>query len=312
MERSLVLITALIFLALPAFTQEEDTGEMRVIEPRVTTGQIETTQTDLEAPQGDSDARDEDESGLVQDAAAEPETAQDETPAESGTAQSQNGTEEIAQSILNNQYYRESIRLTEQAREAFEIGDYDASAAYAEGAAEQARLSDNYVAMRLADNILARAHSRYTWAGSVGAARRYPAEYAEAETAYNEAVTARKEEDWDTTTDASGRVLAALHNVKGAGGETGPRSEPPRPSQGSLPSQYTVRLWRSTKDCFWIIAGWSWVYGDSYQWRILYEANKDKLPDPANPNLIEPGMVLDIPSLKGEPRSGMWDPAAKY
>jgi hypothetical protein len=73
-----------------------------------------------------------------------------------------------------------------------------------------------------------------------------------------------------------------------------------------------VRRWSDTGDCFSAIAGWSWVYGDPYQWRTLYEANRDKLPDPDNPHLIRPGMVLNIPSLKGEVRQGMWDPEADY
>ncbi|MDR2471865.1 MAG: LysM peptidoglycan-binding domain-containing protein [Treponema sp.] len=223
-------------------------------------------------------------------------------------------TPEIPQSILNNRYYLESVRLTEQARTAFETGDYDASAAYSARAAEQAGLSDAYVSMRLADNTIARAHSRYTWAGSVGAARRYPAEYRTAGDAYNEALDARKAEQWEDAAAAANRVIAALAGVTGPGGQAGPAagSEPPRPAGGTLPAQYTVRLWSATGDCFSAIAGWSWVYGDPYQWRKLYDANRNKLPDPDNPHLIKPGMVLDIPSIKGEVRSGMWDPAVKY
>jgi nucleoid-associated protein YgaU len=218
---------------------------------------------------------------------------------------------EIPQSLLNNRYYLQSVRFTEQAREAFEVGDYDLSARHAEQAAEYARLSDEYVVMRLAENTFAKAHSRYTWAGSVGAGRRYPAEYQRAEAAYTQALEARKQEDWDTLTAASNQVIAALANVTGQGGQTGPAAtEPPRPVQGTLPAQYTVRQWSSTGDCFSTIAGWSWVYGDPFQWRVLYEANKNKLPNPENPHLIIPGMVLDIPSLKGEARSGMWDPEA--
>jgi len=216
------------------------------------------------------------------------------------------------QSIINNQYYLQSVRLNERAREAYEIGDYDAAATYAEQAAEYARLSDEYVSMRLADYAIARAHSRYTWAGSVGAATRFPSEYQTATTAYNEAIDARKSEEWDSATEAAHRVLAALLKVTGPGGQTGPGSEPPRPAQGALPAQYTVRNWSTTGDCFWNIAGWSWVYGDPYQWRKLYEANKDKIPEPNNANLIEPGIILDIPSLGGEIRSGMWDPLVKY
>jgi nucleoid-associated protein YgaU len=80
----------------------------------------------------------------------------------------------------------------------------------------------------------------------------------------------------------------------------------------ALPATYTVRSWGSAKDCFWNIAGRPWVYGNPRQWRVLYEANKSKLPEPNNPNLIEPGIVLDIPSLKGEVRQGAWDAGKTY
>jgi nucleoid-associated protein YgaU len=79
-----------------------------------------------------------------------------------------------------------------------------------------------------------------------------------------------------------------------------------------LPGQYTVRPWAISRDCFWNIAGRSWVYGDPYQWRLLYNANKAKLPDPDNPNLIEPGMVLDIPRIHDEIREGLWDANKTY
>lgn len=219
----------------------------------------------------------------------------------------------IPSSILNNQYYLQSIRLNNQAKVAFEEGNYDASALFAEQAAEYARLSDEYVHMRLAENAFAKAHSRYTWAGSVGAANRYPAEYRTATTAYNDAVAARQDENWDTVSAASNRVIIALANVKSATGEAGPSAGVrPQPPQGALPAQYTVRLWTSYGDCFSAIAGWAWVYGNENEWRRLYEANKNKIPDPNNPHLILPGMILDIPSLPGEARSGMWDPAGDY
>jgi len=89
-------------------------------------------------------------------------------------------------------------------------------------------------------------------------------------------------------------VAAANNNDKG--------------KSSSLPKQYTVRPWASTKDCFWNIAGYSWVYGDPKKWKSLYEANKSKLADPNNPNVIEPGVVLDIPSINNEERQGMWRP----
>jgi hypothetical protein len=79
-----------------------------------------------------------------------------------------------------------------------------------------------------------------------------------------------------------------------------------------LPAQYMVRTWKNEKDCLWAIAGRPWVYNNPYQWRILYEANKDKLPDPQNPDWLEPGIVLDIPSIKGESRRGMWSETTQY
>ncbi|MDR1469317.1 MAG: hypothetical protein LBT00_08490 [Spirochaetaceae bacterium] len=79
-----------------------------------------------------------------------------------------------------------------------------------------------------------------------------------------------------------------------------------------LPAQYPVRTWKEERDCLWNIAGKPWVYNNPRRWRILYDANKDKLPDLKNPNWLEPGIVLDIPSIKGESRRGMWSETKKY
>lgn len=73
-----------------------------------------------------------------------------------------------------------------------------------------------------------------------------------------------------------------------------------------LPARYKVRSWGVSGDCLWNIAGQPWAYGDPLRWRVLYNANKSKLPDPNNPNLIVPGMVLDIPSIGGEERQGLY------
>ncbi|MDR1506289.1 MAG: LysM peptidoglycan-binding domain-containing protein [Treponema sp.] len=215
------------------------------------------------------------------------------------------GERDVPRSILNNSYYLQSVRLTQLAKDAYEEGDYDGSANYAEQAAGFARLSDDYVAMRLADYAIARAHSRYTWAGQVDAATRYPSEYAEAGNYYNLALVAREDAEWDAAVEAAEKVLSLLANVQAPGRQG---TEPAGPRDGTLPAQYTVRHWNTTGDCLSAIAGWSWVYGDVYQWEKLYEANRDKLPDPDNPHLIRPGMVLDIPSLRGEVRRGMFDP----
>ena len=84
------------------------------------------------------------------------------------------------------------------------------------------------------------------------------------------------------------------------------------PSAYPLPAQYTVRTWNSVKDCFWNIAGLPSVYNDPWQWRRLYNANKTKIPDPNNPDIIDPGTILDIPSIRGEVREGMWVEGRNY
>lgn len=75
-----------------------------------------------------------------------------------------------------------------------------------------------------------------------------------------------------------------------------------------LPKYYVVRTFRGEKDCLWNIAQNPLVYNDPYKWTVLYEANKSRLPDPNNPNWLEPGIILEIPSLKGEVRSGTYNP----
>jgi nucleoid-associated protein YgaU len=80
----------------------------------------------------------------------------------------------------------------------------------------------------------------------------------------------------------------------------------------ALPAQYTVRTWKNERDCLWNIAAKPWSYNDPHKWRLLYDANKNKFPDPQNPNWLEPGIVLDIPSIKGEIRRGLWTETRQY
>ncbi|MCL2215008.1 MAG: hypothetical protein FWC06_07350 [Treponema sp.] len=79
-----------------------------------------------------------------------------------------------------------------------------------------------------------------------------------------------------------------------------------------LPSQYTVRTWAVERDSLWTIAGYPWVFNDPYRWPELYEANRSRMPQPDNPDLIRPGFIINIPSNRGELRQGMWDPNVDY
>jgi nucleoid-associated protein YgaU len=223
----------------------------------------------------------------------------------------------VPSSVRNNRYYQESVRLTQLAQQTYDGGDYDASTDYAAEALRYAQLSDEFVARQLkireTNDAIAAARKRLDWAASVNAASRYPAEYGQAQSFYNEAVNYRAAESWDPAIAAARRVINALANVA----EAGAVAVTPPPSVNNdgkypLPAQYTVRPWASSKDCLWNIAGRPWAYGDPTKWRILYEANRSRMPDPGNPDLIHPGMVLDIPSIRGEVRQGMWDAGRTY
>jgi nucleoid-associated protein YgaU len=214
----------------------------------------------------------------------------------------------------------ESLRLTDLAQESYDFGDYESSARYAEEALRYAQLSDEYVALQLiikeADDAIAVAKDRIDWASRVGADRTNPEEYGAAEQAYGEAVEYREEEAWNEAIAAANQVVDLLAYIDGspAPAVAAPPAPAPAPVEApaSLPAQYTIRPWAVSKDCFWNIAGRAWVYGDPHQWRRLYNANKAKLPDPNNPDLIEPGMVLDIPSIKSESREGPWESGKTY
>ena len=210
--------------------------------------------------------------------------------------------------INNNFYLHESIRFTNLAQAAFEEGDYDSSIRLSDEAVRYARLSDEYVTFHLkkneADSAIITAQERMNWASSssVNAPTFHSEQYNKARASYNIAVGFQKVSLWDDALAFAHDVINTLAFIdEGSKGKAAP-----------LPAQYTVREWHGTRDCLWNIAGWSWVYGDPHKWRLLYDANKSKLPTVGNPNLIEPGMVLDIPSIAGETREGMWNPANTY
>jgi nucleoid-associated protein YgaU len=206
--------------------------------------------------------------------------------------------------VRNNKFFLESQRFARLAEGTYNLGDYDASTEYANEAIRNAELSDEYVALQMkireANSAIAAAKYRIDWAVSSGASKQFPVEFREAETWYNESLSARIAEEWDTAIDAAHRVVELLAYIDAPAGTV------------PLPAQYTVRSWTTFRDCLWNIAGRPWVYGNPRQWRVLYNANRSKFPDPDNPNLIEPGMVLDIPSIRGEFRQGSWDGNRTY
>jgi len=298
MNRKLCLIlVGIIALGVPVFAQSdeepvpaENTVDLGTASDDELADALETT-SDIELV-NENEALAPEEAADTEEPVLAEETAPD--------------TEEqvIPYRIRNNKYFQESQRYSRLAQGAYTFGDYDASTDFAYEAIRYAGLSDEYVALQMkireANNAIAAAKHRIDWAVSSGASRQFPVEYREAESWYNESLSARAAEEWDNAIDAAYKVIELLAYIDAPEGTV------------PLPARYTIRAWTTFKDCLWNIAGRPWVYGNPFQWRVLYNANKSKLPDPNNPNLIEPGMVLDIPSLKGESRQGAWDGSRTY
>jgi len=207
----------------------------------------------------------------------------------------------IPSSISNNEYYLRSLQLNRLALETYEYGDYDASAGFAQEAVRYAELSDEYVSVQL----IAEAKRLLAWADKNNIAAKFPNNYNEGKTQYENAVDAHSNENWNEAIAAAMKSIEIFAAFESGGRPATTTTTASKPATG-LPRQYTVRTWRVEKDCLWTIAGYSWVYNDPWKWKLLYDANKDKMPEPANPDLIVPGQVLDIPSINGETRQGMW------
>ena len=211
----------------------------------------------------------------------------------------------FAVSYDNNEYQRKSRAYSELARRADSEGDYDASIEYSRLAEENAQKSADYIQYMLArveaEQAMNRARTRYTWAKNNKAEEKYPEAFKTATEALQAGNTAFGNKDFDVAVVCAKKVLDALAVV------TGDES-----SFATLPAQYRIRTWRGERDCLWNIAKDKAIYDNPYLWRKLYEANKNKLPDPNNPDWVEPGIILTIPSLRGEKRDGMYDPAVTY
>ena len=102
------------------------------------------------------------------------------------------------------------------------------------------------------------------------------------------------EESFKESREASNQAVEVLDSI-----------EPPK-AENLLPAAYVVRDMPGEEDCFWRISSYDFIYDDPAGWWPIYQANKDKLPEPDNPDLILPGMVMEIPEREGENRHGVW------
>lgn len=207
----------------------------------------------------------------------------------------------FAASYKNNTYQKLANEYTRKAQNALDAGDYVLAEDYAAKAQENAALSEAYIKKMLAkseaDSAMREASKRLDYAKSIGADRNFQMAYSSAQKSYASAEDAYSTEDYATAVAYAKQVMDALADIK----EITP-----------LPQYYIVRPWAETKDCYWNISGRPYVYNNPLLWENLYQANKSNMPKPNDPNLIMPGMKMEIPSLTGEYREGVYSPSKKY
>ena len=207
----------------------------------------------------------------------------------------------FAASYKNNTYQKLAREYTIKAEKALDAGEYVLAEEYAAKAKENAELSDQYInhmlAKENAEKNLNLAKNRVVFVEGIHGKENYPIAYEAATKALAQAESAFAKEDWDNANAYALQVLDILSEVK----EITP-----------LPKYYVVRPWATDRDCFWNISGRPYVYNNPYLWENLYEANKQALPKPNDPNLILPGMKMEIPSLTGEYRDGTYNPKTEY
>ncbi len=206
----------------------------------------------------------------------------------------------FAQSLQNNDYYKKSLEYEKLSEKAIADGEYAMAQEYAQQSQQYAALSRQYIAEQQliyrARSSLTAARSRMNLANQINLKTSNPTLYNEASTYFANANTKFNNKDYENSITDARKVVELLQGID-------PKFVP-RTEDGALAANYIVKLNIERRDCLWRIAGFSYIYGDPTQWRRIYEANKDSFPQPDNPDLILPGMVLKIPSIKGETRSG--------
>jgi len=225
-----------------------------------------------------------------------------------------------AQSLLDNEFYKAAVQQQKQSDQAYQSGDYDAATTLAQQAKENFLKSDAWVEKKMnfyrANGWLQRATERVSFAKNILKADvNYEKEFTEATIDVANAKVMLDAEEYPRSIYLSQQAIDALKDVKAVAEVQKPEPavvvEPPA-EEPPLPATYTVRLNMEKRVCFWRIAVFPFVYNDPWKWKTLYEANKNVITDPSNPDLIEPGQVFTIPSLQGEVREGEYDPEKTY
>lgn len=207
----------------------------------------------------------------------------------------------FAASYTNNEFQKLANEYNKKAEVAFDNGEYDLAVEYSMLAAQNSELSEAYVKTMIAKADASKqikyAQNQLAWAEKVHGDIYYPMTYTAGKAALDAALLAFEKEDYSAANLFAKEALNYLAEIK----EVTP-----------LPQYYVVKPWAETKDCYWNISGRPYVYNNPTLWENLYQANKDQMKDPSNPDLIYPGMKMEIPSITGEYREGVYDSKKSY
>jgi nucleoid-associated protein YgaU len=206
-----------------------------------------------------------------------------------------------AESFFDNPDYKKAKELNKAAEKAFQEGEYDKAYELAEEARKFADKADAYAAMLVqrnkANTLMYRASKRIEFVKEQGADKTYPKEYGRAVSDYQDAKKSFESDQYDRSIEYANKVIAELEGIV-----------PKTP----LPKYYRVRLIPRRRDCFWRIAGYEFIYNNPWKWTVIYQANRQKLRNSNDPDLIYPGQTFLIPSINGEYREGTYDPNKQY
>lgn len=207
----------------------------------------------------------------------------------------------VAQSYMDNPYQKLAREYTAMSEKAFDEGEYDEAVEYSLVAEKNAELSEIYTTEMLAkyeaSTRIIYAKNRVLYAKNLKADVYYPMAFETGSKSLDDALIAYDVKNWATATVYAQETLDALEGIK---------------EVFSLPKYYVVTPWASSKDCYWNISAKPYIYNNSLLWENLYQANKDEMSDPGNPDLIHPGMKMLIPSLAGEVREGVYSSTVTY
>jgi nucleoid-associated protein YgaU len=221
----------------------------------------------------------------------------------------------FAQSLQDNPDYQAALQLQKSAEEAYANGDYDNANNYSAQAEELFNkvlaASDKDALKAQADSLLKLLDERMAKVDAKRAGKEFPDQLNNAKTRQGAAKDAYAAEDYQQSINEAQAALAALDELDALLAQ-GATTTGPAEGEIVLPRYYVVRLIPGNRDCLWNIAKYPFVFNDPTKWKLLYNANKKKLVVPANPDLILPKQILEIPSIAGEKREGTYDPTQTY